>query len=353
MLKTGRSGQTSRLRLAALAAVAVAISVTSAQADPIVFAPNGTGPGATVDSFVNADGNSLAIGAQAAIAAVLGPGGTGTGPSAPFLTVFQAAVASIRDSANNPVFAPGLPGTNNLSVTLGFFERAIVTAAGSTPGSGTISLTAQGLSQAGSFFEIYSHAASANDDTGLGFRNGTLILKATAVPNSVSGSFSGLTTQPTPLPPLDSHTGDNGALAGAPDSTPTVVGSGGSGLNFTVTSVDPAYFPAGLGSLITLFFNTTNNTPFVQTEPSDRFYDTANPALVGSTGLIAPTYTPLLGAINGAGTGPDFQIQTTSTFNFTTAAVPEPGSISLALTGIGLTSLAALRQRRFAGRSAA
>jgi hypothetical protein len=110
----------------------------------------------------------------------------------------------------------------------------------------------------------------------------------------------------------------------------SVVGSGGSTVDFMTTSSNAGYFPTPI-QVIGMHFVTSNAVPFTALDPSRLF-----PGLgAGNTDI-----TPALGAVNGVN-GPDFQFSADA---FVTA-VPEP--TSLCLTGLGLGGiLVYLRRRR-------
>jgi hypothetical protein len=361
MSRAGQSRRTSRIALAALAALAAAAWAPSARADIIQFDPTGGGGvlNLPVATFDESPGNALSIGAVTAIGNT--PNGSTT---APFATLYQARMSTLLGV--NPItggsvtlYSPGstipLPGggsftQNEISLVIKFFERAMVT------GANSISLTSAGVSQAGSFLELYSDPTpDANDLTGTGFRDGTLILKALAVPGTASGSFA---NTPGAFEQFDQFpsTADNNY-----PGVSTVVGSGGTDLAFTVTSFDPNYFLTDVTGY-TFNFNTSNKVPFQEVNPSATFYGTPDqgPALSStSRGVSAlpgtsPDNPHSIGTINGA-TGADIQFQSdaNSSLSGPAATVPEPGTISLALTGIGLISLGALRQRRWVGAPAA
>jgi hypothetical protein len=354
MSRAGQSRRTSRIALAALAALAATAWAPSARADIIQFDPTGNGGvlNLPVATFDESPGNALSIGAVAAIATT--PIGSTT---APFATLYQARMSTLLSGTGGTLYSPGstttIPGIgtftqNEITLVIKFFERALVT------GANSISLTSAGVSQVGSFLELYSDPTpDANDLTGTGFRDGTLILKALAVPGTASGSFAntaGAFAQFDQFP----STADNDY-----PGVSTVVGSGGTDLAFVVTSYDPNYFLTNVNGY-SFNFNTSNKVPFQEVNPSATFYNTPDqgPALSStSRGVSAPPGTSPdnphnIGTINGA-TGADIQFQSDANSSLSGTAVPEPGTISLALTGIGLISLGALRQRRWVGAPAA
>jgi len=336
--------------IATLAATLVALGAQGvAHAAPILFDPNGAGAGTTptvVDEFADATGNALAINAQALINALRGPTGTGTGTTAPFLTVYQARIEAINPPnppGGLPVFSPGI-NSNLLTVVAGFFETATI-----APGPNNVTFSSAGVNQAGSFFEIYSEAQGstpANEETGLGFRDGTLILRGVHTPGSLTGAFA--VNNPNAGPVDQAGTGTEGPSN--IDGLPTVGGGGGTTLNFTVTDVASAYFPNIVVGQTLAFFSTTNAIPFTRTEPSDNFYTIADTGgALGANGRpttagTAPNRVPALGSINGGDGGPDVIFESRASFAF--AAVPEPGTVVLAFTGLVTASLGSLRKLR-------
>jgi len=363
MFKIGRSSTSRGLLAVAASLVALAIGVLTptARADTLTFDPDGAGPvaGAQVNSFNELPGNALAQNAQLLINQLIANPQGGT--TAPFFTLYQAKVGTITNAAGGIVFSPSLNtgATQQITATAGFWERAIV-----PPGSGVrpVGLTSlapggQPDPQPGSFLQLYANTSlTASDETGQGFQTGTLILNATVIPGSISGSYLPQFNpdgSPVIAPHLDNNNGGPESGEGPPDTTPSVTGAGGTQLSFQITGFDSRYFPSlSVGTIFRIFFNTSNATPYSQTEPSDLFYTTGSGAAIGTSVNKAPDKTPLLGATNGIGTGPDFQLQSTATFSIT--AVPEPGTFSLALSGIGLITLGGYRTaRRRAGTPAA
>jgi hypothetical protein len=325
--------------VAAVAVLGISL-VSPAGADTILFNPNGGagGPGtlavATFDEKVD---NALGVGAVAAINAT--PIG---GTSTRFEVDYQASMIALVGADGHTLAAPGtiIGGvvTNQITIIAHFFETATVTSATS------VSINTN-TSQAGSFMEIYSSPApTANDLFGTGFRDGNLILKAVGNAGSPgSGSFSN--TGPANAQQFDQFGANN-----YPGVTSVVGSGGGTALTFRVTDFASNYFITPVTSY-TFLFNTSNVTPFNEADPSFMFYslpDTggalgaAGRPVSGSPGP-SPNVTPNIGTINGLN-GMDFQLQ--SDANSTFAAIPEPSSIVMTMTGFGVVSLATLRARR-------
>jgi len=323
------------LLMASLAALGAAGLAPSARADVVLFNPNGGGAvGALpVASFDEKVGNSLS---QASVTAINATPIGGT--TAPFFTLYQASMSVLLGATGNTLAAPGTPGVNQITVVAGFFETATRVSAT------TVTLSNAGVNETGSFVEIYSNpTVTSNDLTGTGFRDGALILKGGDVTGTETGSFTSSGTDPA----LD-HFGANNYPAIA-----TLIGSGGTQLTFQVTDSASNYFVTPV-STFTVAFNTSNVVPFNQADPSLMFYTSPDTGgALGAAGRAvssppgaAPNYTHNLGATNGL-SGPDFQFQSDANSSFSpVGVVPEPGTISAALIGIGFASLAGLRAAR-------
>ena len=184
-----------------------------------------------------------------------------------------------------------------------------------------------------SFFEIYYNPALvANDLSGTGFNTGTLILSASPDPSQPNSGNFALATNGDGSPiiePFDLFNPVNypGIL--------TVVGAGSATLIGDVSSFDSAFFETNVAQVS---FNTSNVTPFLQTDPSMLF--------VGSPGGGAPNVTPDIGTINGVN-GTDFQFQADANASFTAATptlatTPSPTSVALGTTPVTLADSAVL-----------
>src|SRR5206468_2995057 len=115
--------------------------------------------------------------------------------------------------------------------------------------------------------------------------------------------------------------------------TTTDQGQGSTGLNMVVTSYDTAFFKT-LGINASNFANIGAQAPFVQVAPSTAFNSPI--AALGS----APTIGVTVGANNGT-SGPDFLLQLNGTPQ--SFFVPEPSSLVMAVSALGIIPLAMRR----------
>jgi len=330
------------LVMASVAALGVAAFGPPAWAGDIVnFDPSG---GATPNSALNVSsfawlpGNSLAI--------------NGGGPLTPgqnVSLVYQAILGSINTSVGNSASLASNNG--NISTTNGgntnmqiVIEARFTETVQSFTNNGTTTIANFSFNPAGpnlvSIFAQASNAANSanvNDGTGLGFTGAaparTTILTGTVNGNGFTSSFNADNASFTSPVALDQHAGGNSPLG----SINTITGSGNTSLQVTVTSQSNAYFLTSPLSVLNLNFNTiSSGVPFRAVEPEGVMF----------TGNVNSSSASSLGTINGLN-GANFLLQSQANNDFTlSAAVPEPGTMAMALTGIGLSALSALRTLR-------
>jgi len=314
----------------------------------VAFVPQGTGaalPGG-INGFDEAVGNALAQGAsgtltagqeftlyyQANITGLLSPNGSGN--------IIPAGLDTTADGAFNN-------GTFEYTVVAAFRERVV----SATPTQAVFALAPNQTLPNGSpsyikFFYDQSPASTippviqpagvaANNAAGTGFAGGTLILEATPNPAAANTSNFTVATGSSLQPLNQSGSGDYTGVQ-------TIVGSGTTQFTANVIFANQAFFPGVVPSTLTTSFNTSQKTPFQEIAPSTMFVLGSMPGTVASEFFTA--FAPTVGPINGQTQGTDFIFQADANNSFN--VVPEPGSISMALTGIGLVSLGALRALR-------
>jgi hypothetical protein len=299
----------SRISLAVgLAIIGLAtIGSPAARASSIInFDPNGTG-GATslgVGQFDQAPGNALAVNAIANGSVVIGT---------PFQLLYQAKVAALRDANNNTLVVPGVDTAGELTIVASFNEVA--------SGGPLAAAFSTNTSQADSFLRIYFDPGNdANDLTGQGFNNGTLIYEGTVDQNG-GGGFATISTNPVALdqsPNGNQYSGLN-----------SITGAGGTLIQVTTVFQDSNFFLTNLESF-KFQFNTSNVAPFNQVDPSEMMFDGTAAATLAS-----------LGPVNGV-SGPNFLFQSDSTASF--SVIPEPTSVLL--LSVGLVGAVGYRIRR-------
>ena len=319
-------------------AIVLALSASAAYAGDIIqINPDAAGgdPTLSVGTLDWAVGNAISINA------VNQPVGT------VFQTYAHAALGGFIDGNGNPIGGLNLNGptaaTNYEWTYVAGFQEVVSSITGVVPnGSNTFKTVAGG----DNFFKIYYDATpDANNLTGKNFNDGVLILSGTILPFNIAtgegaGSFNttggcGLTG--LTCGNLDTFGTDNYPLI----DTPT--GNGASNLNVLVNFADPTFFLQGLGlhgSILSLSFDTHQNLPYDQQNPSACF-TAGTGAQVNGAGGQGTTCVNSVGAINGI-SGPNVMFLTDG--NSSAVTVPEPATV--ALLGLGLIGLGMTRRRK-------
>lgn len=242
------------------------VCVASA-AEPFLFDPDGPGPDTpiVVQTFDWLPSSALAAGTLPLPAS----------PAVKASTLLShARLGSFINEGGSTILGTGLNSV---------YEITFVGAAGqfgtlANPITAVFSLDATGSTN---YFEIYHDPLrNADELSGTGFSNGTLILAGTV--SALSASFSTFSITPVPL---DQFVTNNypGVQTGE--------GVGGGQIAVDVVFADPAFFPDPDQQPKTLVFNTSQVLPYRQVDPSANF--TSAPA----GGAMVPAQ---VGAVNGS-----------------------------------------------------
>jgi hypothetical protein len=287
---------------------------SSAQA--IIFATPGEVIG-DVQAFDWSVSNALAV------------GGANIDAGDTFQLLSHGALGNYTNSASNPILGTGLNSSYEITYATSF-EEEVTASTGGFPGVQGFTTTGNTLTAA-NYFEIwFDTSLNSNMLAGTGFNDGTLIASGTILAGGL-GAFSA----DDPFEALDQFGADDYA------GIATVTGSGGTGFEVVVDFgfYDTDFFVNGLGPL-GIDFDTAQNLPFTQTDPSALFVDTAGGAAPTQDGATLAS----IGAINGVD-GPNVLLQVDASSSLDLNQVPAPGS--LALIGLGLFGLA-MRKRKAA-----
>jgi len=301
----------------------VGLSGRSARADFIQFDPDGPGPNPsqTIGGLDFAVGNALAQNGVTAIR---------SGPGSTFQLYYQATLAGVINTSGITITPPGLNGNAGAPA----FEITVVASATevvTSVGTNTASFALAPVQSPTSFVELwFDSAVNANNLVGTGFNNGTRILLGS--PSALFPSSGNFTLSTDASGGLVIQNFDQFGANNYPGIT-SVVGSGSALVGAGIASFNSAFFNT---PVFAASFNTSNITPFLQTDPSAMF--------AGLPGGVPPAIVPMLGVVNGV-VGPDFQFQADANMSFST--VPEPTSITLLAIGLfGTLGRAALRSRK-------
>lgn len=263
--------------------------------------------------------------------------GTAVGTADGLLQTYgHGALANFNDAQNNAIGGTGLNTAYEWTYVYAFQEFATPV----SPFNSNFAVVPGG----DNFFQVfYDTARNSSNLTGTGFNDGTLILSGSILPFDVvdgtgAGTFGGTG--------LANQALDKSGVNNYPAIT-SVSGIGSATLKgrVLVADVNPAFFP-GITQDMIVVFDSFNNIPFTQTDPSGCFWDGTQ--LIGGAGQNSLGSAPAaclnsIGTENGL-TGPNVLFQTRGTNDFNFAAVPEPGV--LALFGLSLAALGGISRRR-------
>ena len=343
--------RTTHLLQVIAAASLICAAGNTADADTIVWDPDGSGNASTLNlsGWQFASGNSLF---QGAIPFTLGN---------TFQLVFHAQLTSVLNQAGTQVNPTGLNapgpvgGVAPYEITVVGSLTEVITAADPAPGQATYQLSV-GQSQ-NAFVEIYFDGnQNANPLLGTGYNDGKLILQGVpiaVITGSVradASTFSFANPQPSPAPNFDAFgTNDYSGVT-------SLTGLGITKVFVEISYIDPTFFVAPspadtgrqlqFGDIITL--NLSQAAPFDNVDPSQKFVSAANN---GPGDGPPPTTIPAIGSTNGE-SGPDLQTQTSIGGFIGIAGTPSPTPSTTPAAGNARVTVHANRKRVREGNDA-
>jgi hypothetical protein len=243
-----------------------------------------------------------------------------------FTTLFETALSGLNGPNGTGIATPGLNSTYQITEIATLSEK-VATLTGSTA---TFAL-AGGVTSVQIYETPISGTPTYNFVTGAGFVGTNLIYSATIANDSTSFTDNTATLGTTAL---------NKFGTGAYLSNTTDQGQGNTTIGLTTAAPpNPNYFVTpGISSSL---FSAGTNTPFTQQAPASMFWNGYVPTIGGNN-------TGNGTANNGTAPG-DFLFQVSAgTESF---AVPEPASLVMAFTAVGIVPLVNWQVRRRRARA--
>jgi hypothetical protein len=311
------------LALSAVAVLGIGLAPSANAASLISFNPNGTGAGdGTINgiaSFVWGPGDALAVGS---IPLTVGKN---------FTLLYETTLSGYQ-GATGPIAAPGLGTTYQITEVATLPETVVAI---TQQANGNVTATFQPTAGQTGTVQIYDQnpiTTPANFITGAGFTAGTLIYSANVTTANQSQLPNSTFTDTTATSPggntvaLDQSAAPNPANA----AIKTEQGSGSATIGMsTATILSPAYFVTP--GIVSSVFSSNLTVPFTNVVTATTMYNGA--AVNAGT----------IGTINGLnGTSFLFQVSAGSQ----SFSVPEPASIGMALTALGIVPLVSWQVRR-------